>query len=233
MSSGPRPPLPGEVSRRALLAAGPALAASLVACADLLSRTEAASGWLVDPSLDRYRAVLDALAATVLPLELDGFPLRAPRRVSDRLLQLFPLERERRFLGLQRTLLLFDATELFPRVEGPIEATEREQLGAFGDPGVAAIEAELEAKRRREGEAWSAYRRRFAGEPQRFVEATLTAQRAYFELWGASPYVLRREFRNATRALILTTVYSLEEVWPAIGYAGPLVEAGGRREPRT
>lgn len=220
-------------SRRALLAGGSALAASLAACADLLSRTEIASRYLVDPALDAYRPVLDALAATLLPLEEERFPLHDAEPVTARLLELFALEEERRFLGLQKTLLLFDRVELFPFVDGPIEESERAEARAFGAPDYQALERELEEKRRREQKAWTTFSERLGPGSPRFTALALAERRAYLALWAESEFVLRREFRNTIRALFFSAVYSLDEVWAAIGYEGPLVGQAARQESGT
>jgi hypothetical protein len=63
---------------------------------------------------------------------------------------------------------------------------------------------------------------------RRFVDLSVERQRDYLQLWSTSAFVVRRQFHAAARALIMISAYSLDDLWQAIGYDGPLVER--RRE---
>lgn len=65
-----------------------------------------------DPPLEAYRPVLDALVGTVLPCERTDFHASASD-VGARLLTLFQLETDPRFLAVQNMLLYFDQTTSF------------------------------------------------------------------------------------------------------------------------
>jgi hypothetical protein len=178
--------------------------------------------------------VLEGLATAVLALEDPRFstlPNLAPAAIVERLLEMFPLEEERRYLGLQKTLLLFDTLELFANLSGPPRAVEEEALTAFEPVAPHELRAMLAAKRDREHERWRAFASGLEPGVTRFVSLPLAAKRAYYGLWGASDFLLRRELYSAIRALLFITVYSLDEVWPAIGYGGPLVGKAVPGEP--
>src|SRR5204862_8106375 len=119
--------MPPDFSRRDFLATCSVLAASLAACSGAGQRTRTAASFLADPALADYRAALRALIETVLPVSSPQFPLDAAT-VEARLLRMFPLEDERRFLGFQRTLVYFDQLDLAPHVAAPLLAAERTAL---------------------------------------------------------------------------------------------------------
>src|SRR5688572_14900655 len=110
-----------EFTRRDFLATCSVLAASLTACT---SGLRTAASFIADPAFDDYRASLRALIETVLP---PRFPITTDE-VERRLLRMFPLEEERRFLGFQKTLVYFDALDLAPHVAAPLLAAERVAL---------------------------------------------------------------------------------------------------------
>jgi len=47
--------------------------------------------------------------------------------------------------------------------------------------------------------------------------------RAYLDLWRRSGFLLKQQFYASARALVMISAYSMEVVWPAIGYDGPLL----------
>ncbi|MCC6556875.1 MAG: hypothetical protein IT372_28305 [Polyangiaceae bacterium] len=49
---------------------------------------------------------------------------------------------------------------------------------------------------------------------------------AHFERWGASADLLRRQIALAFRKLMSLVFYDRPEVWPHIGYEGPIFKAG-------
>ena len=42
-------------------------------------------------------------------------------------------------------------------------------------------------------------------------------------LWARSALGLRRRFYQSTKTLIMVATYSMDESWPIVGYAGPLL----------
>ena len=214
-----RPDAGVAVTRRQFLACCSALAAA--GCASVTSDTRSAYALLTDPPLADYDRVLDGLVRTVLPLEQPVFPVTGAQ-VKTRLLDLFRLERDPRFLLLQRSFVLFEQTDLCPqfaplanedqRIEGggpqrPRQGTK--DHGGHGDD--SAHDRELYA-----GFA-------NAGAPLGFTSLPLDRQREYFDLWRRSRFLLRREVHANARSLIMISAYSMSEVWAAIGYAGPLL----------
>ena len=167
---------------------------------------------LTDPALADYDEILGSLVRTVLPLEDRLFPVTRAQ-VQARLLHLFRLERDPRFLLLQRSFVLFDQTDLFPHFAPPanIEQDERRRT-----------------KNERETHDRDLYARFVGhGPPARFTALPLDRQREYFDLWRQSRFLLRREFHATARSLVMVSAYSMPEVWAVIGYAGPLLPGHG------
>jgi hypothetical protein len=200
------------LTRRKFLACCSALAAAGTGCASLAPDMRSAYALIVDPSLADYEPILRALIGTVLPLEVAAFPVTG-QQVEARLLRLFRLERDPRFLLLQRSFLLFDQTDLYPHF-APLTNEENDEGRRTKDEG-EAHDRELYA--------------RFAGhgEPARFTSLPLERQRAYFDLWRRSRFLLRREFHATARSLVMVSAYSMPETWAVIGYSGPLLPGHG------
>ena len=203
------------ITRRQFLACCSALSAAAgVACTTATRDTRSAYALVTDPPLTDYEQILDGLIQTVLPLELPTFPVTAPQ-IKARLLDLFHLERDSRFLLLQRSFMLFEQTDLFPH-SAPLSG-ERDRTEGPGtrDSG----------SRRDDVAHDGALYARFAqsGAPLRFTRLSLDRQRDYFDLWRQSRFVLRREFHATARSLVMLTAYSMPETWVVIGYGGPLL----------
>ncbi|MEA2163829.1 MAG: hypothetical protein QOK37_1956 [Thermoanaerobaculia bacterium] len=209
-----------EVSRRVFAGAVPLLVISLTNCAGAFGdRTRFAEAFIVDPDWPAYRPILGGLIRIILPLDEPNIPLHSPEPIEERLIAMFPLEKEQKFLGLQRTLVLFNQIDLFPIVSGPLlfeEARVRDD-----DRESASLTAGLMEEDRRSYRDFI-HAHSITGRP-RFEDLPGTAQQAYFALWRDSPSIVKRAFHSTMRALIMTTFYSMDEVWPSIGYAGPLV----------
>ena len=204
----------GDFSRRDFLAICSVLAAS--ACTTGL-RT--AASFLSDPAYDEYRPTLRALIETVLP---PRFPLDT-NEVEHRLLRMFPLEEERRFLGFQKTLVYFDALDLAPHVASPLIAAERVALDVPERLAEREFDALCEAKTRGDAQATEVF---FAqhGRATRFASLAPDVRAAWLRLWNASEYSVKRDFARSVRILVCVAAYSSDRVWPAIGYDGPLVD---------
>lgn len=64
-----------------------------------------------------------------------------------------------------------------------------------------------------------------AGTPTAFTDMDAVAQDRVLDGWRTSPLGLRRQVYKALRTLTASAYYARPEVWPALGYAGPLVAA--------
>jgi hypothetical protein len=205
-----------EFTRRDFLATCSVLAASLAACTTGL-RT--AASFIADPAFDDYRASLRALIETVLP---PRFPI-ATDEVERRLLQMFPLQEERRFLGFQKTLVYFDALDLAPHVAAPLLAAERVALDVPERLSEQEFDALCDAKTRIDAQSAEAFFSQF-GRAARFASLAPDARAAWLRLWNTSEFAVKRDFARSVRNLVCIAAYSSDQVWPAIGYDGPLVQ---------
>jgi len=216
------------LTRRKFLACCSALAAAGAGCASLAPDMRSAYALIVDPPLADYERIIRALIGTVLPLEVPAFPVTG-QQVEARLLRLFRLERDPRFLLLQRSFVLFDQTDLFPHFAPLAKAQKEEARGTKGE----GRQTQDEGRRTKdEGEAHDRdLYARFAahGAPARFTALPLDRQREYFDLWRQSRFLLRREFHATARSLVMVSAYSMPETWAVIGYAGPLLPGHGAR----
>jgi hypothetical protein len=191
-------------------------------CAGLAPRTRLAYILINDPPVEAYRPVLDALVAAVLPCERAEFPVTA-HDVGTRLLTIFDLETDPRFLAVQKMLLYFDETDLFPH-RLPLMAGERVAMDAR-ERGLD-VTAILEQK---EAADWRLHAS-FALEDdagRRFTALPLERRREYLDLWNRSEFLMSREFYASIRALVMIAAYSMDPVWAAIGYDGPFVARSG------
>ena len=211
-----------HLTRREFLTCCSALAVSGAACATLGPDTRSGYALLTDPPLANYEPILSALIRTVLPCEQNGFPVTA-EQVQARLLRMFELEGDPRFLLLQRSFVLFDQTDLFPHFR-PLAHEERRWRASPESSGPGQVFADDLSHDR---EQYAMFAR--AAAPSRFTALTLDRQREYFDLWRRSRFLLRRAFYATSRSLVLITAYSMDEVWPAIGYAGPLLPRAATR----
>lgn len=206
-------------TRRDFLSTCSVLAASLVACTGTGSGMRVAASFLADPSFDDYRAPLRALIETVLP---DRFPIDTDE-VQQRLLRMFPLEEERRFLGFQKTLVYFDALELAPHVAAPLLAAERIALDVPERFSEREFDALCDAKTGIDLQSTDAFFGQY-GRASHFASLPPVAREAWLRLWNASEFTVKRDFARSVRNLVCVAAYSSDRVWPAIGYDGPLVD---------
>ena len=206
------------LSRREFASLCAVLAAALTSCSDITTRTRTAAAFITDPPLGEYRDIIRALVETVLPIGAAGFPLDAAT-VEDRLLRMFPVDNETRFLGLQRTLVYFNELDLAPHAAAPVIAAERlaldvpERMNEREFRGLASARIASEI----------ALTRSFAGTTGTFAALPARRRVDWLNTWRESAFTVKRQFAQAMRALIHASAYSDEAMWPAIGYAGPLV----------
>jgi hypothetical protein len=198
----------------------PFAVAALVGCARVIyGPARFAESFVVDPAWNVYRPILHAIITTLLPLDDPAFPKISAESIEHRLTTLFPLEKEQKFLGLQRTIVLFDEVDLFNTFSGPLLAEEMKARDVAGRGGEwRTIAQEI---RDRDGEAF----RRFAAEENasRFIALAPHRRAQYLALWRDSASIVKRQFHSALKSLVMITTYSTDEAWSAIGYAGPLL----------
>ncbi|HKR62365.1 MAG TPA: hypothetical protein VJZ00_01435 [Thermoanaerobaculia bacterium] len=107
--------------------------------------------------------------------------------------------------------MLFEQVDLFPIASAPLVREEE----TARDGGHADVAQDVEAYKQ------FASAHAIEGETH-FTSLTSAAQRAYFDLWHRSAFVVKRAFHSAVRSMVLVTTYSDDATWPAIGYEGPL-----------
>lgn len=202
--------------RRDFLASCGALVLALSGCHSVLSRTQLANLELDDPHPDDYEPVLRALIETILPFEHPRFPRTSVADIQERLLALFPLEAERRYLVLQKGLMVFDRVDLFPLLQTPMVAEERALVNA-----TAVAIAERAAQ---DQGLYEEFRRSFRSDAESFTALQPHARAAYFRLWGQSAFNSKRLFYHSAKSLVMVTAYSMGDFWRVIGYAGPLLK---------
>ena len=206
------------LSRRLFLVACAGLIAPSAGCSSIGSRIRAAYAFGSDPPLAHYREILRALVRTVLPCEDRAFPVSDDVVVS-RLLELFELETDERFLAVQQTLIFFDDVELFAE-SAPFLEAERVAVDAEAR---STPPEQLRERSKYDAARYAEFAASHNRDARRFVHLTLADQRAYFALWGRSAFIVKRRFVAAARALIMVSAYSMDTVWAVVGYEGPIL----------
>ena len=206
------------LSRRTFLRSCSALALSAAGCARLSPQTRLAYALLSDPPFNAYHTILVGIIRAILPFERREFPA-TPDQVEARLLRLFELEQDPRFLVLQKTLMFFEQTDLFADL-APVDAELTARDARERGLDVAAVVSALRQQDRRLADAFA--RSRGDG-PLSFSALRLVQQREYFDLWRRSGFLVKQQFYASARSLVMISAYSMEEVWAAIGYEGPLL----------
>jgi hypothetical protein len=206
-------------SRRLFLQCCAAIVLAAPGCAPLGRRTRLAYTFINDPPLEAYRPVLDALVATVLPSERGDFPV-APSHVATRLLTLYQLETDSRFLTVQKMLLYFEETDLF---QNALPLIRQERLAIDAQEHRLDLDALLERKAALDRTLYVGFAAHDHSTEHRFSALTLPRRREYLNLWNTSEFLVRRQFYFSVRALVMIAAYSMEDLWAAIGYDGPLL----------
>ena len=205
-----------QPDRRSFLASCLALVGALSGCRSALSRTRYARLALDDPHPDDYQPVLDALIRTILPFDHPRFPRVTVEAVRARLLALFPLEEDRKYLAFQNGLMIFGELDLFPLLQAPLVSEERRLAGTS--------DGALATKARQDELLYAEFLRTSLPAGARPFTTLDASQRArYLRLWSRSGFDGKRLFYSASKTLAMVTAYSLGEFWSAIGYAGPLL----------
>lgn len=172
---------------------------------------------MTDPPLDQYALILGGLIQSILPCEHPQFPVTADT-VQSRLLTLFRLENDPRFLDLQRALVLFDQTDLFTNRLAPVE---REAVALDAAARSLNLAATLDASHAHDVGLYAT----FIGteDARRFTRLSIDRKREYLDMWRASGYLTKRQFYASARSLVMIAAYSMDPLWTAIGYAGPAI----------
>jgi hypothetical protein len=217
----PFPEITGSpaASRRLFLQCCAAIVLAAPGCAALGRRTRLAYTFINDPPVEAYRPVLDALVAAVLPSERADFPA-APSDVATRLLTLYQLETDPRFLTVQKMLLYFEETDLF---QDALPLIHQERLAIDAQERRLDLDALLETKAAVDRSLYAGFTARDESAEHRFSALTLPRRREFLNLWNTSEFLVRRQFYFSVRALVMIAAYSMEDVWAAIGYDGPLL----------
>lgn len=148
------------------------------------------------------------LVETLLPLGSPAFSNVTGAIVCERIESLYHLGESPAFVA---SLAAFMDPTLFPKYDAALFAAEQSV-----DPESNPTNMQIADAR--------AYR--LAGLPNEddFAHFTDRQRAVYVRLWPHSAFNTRRRFYQAVRFLTYAAFYSLPEVWPAIGYAGPLLQ---------
>lgn len=165
-----------------------------------------------DDALQRVtQTTLLNLIQTLLPFESPQFPQVTPQQLLQRLQLLFPVKATSEPQSMARTFALFDNLALFANPQ----AMPR-------DDGIA--DAEWQRIVATDQLAFRTLRQSLQQPHVRFQDLPLDKQRDYLALWMQSGVSIRRRFYRSTKALVMTTAYSMDSFWRAIGYDGPILD---------
>jgi hypothetical protein len=197
------------VSRRTFLKSSSVLGLALAGCSSFLPRARFAGLMVNDPHPDDYHPILLGLIETILPFDHPQFPVLTPDVIASRLLALFPIDRESRFLTLQKSLTFFNELDLFPHAFAPIAAEE---------PNEETVE-----KQALDEQLYLTFLASSPSAPACFTGLAIEQKRSYLRMWGQSGFLVKRQFYRSTKALVMISAYSMDELWKTIGYGGPLL----------
>ncbi len=208
------------VSRRSFLQAGALLGISLSGCRGFLSETRFVDAMLTDPHPDAYHPILNKLIRAILPFGHPQFPPISSETIEARLLSYFPVDDNVQFLPLQKSLIFFDATELFPQIFSPVENEERNDNAGENE---ATVESMIAAKRDHDKKLYESFVSSFTPSAHQYTELDLRQQREYLRLWGQSGFRIKRQFYRSLKSIVMITAYSTDDLWKVIEYEGPLL----------
>jgi hypothetical protein len=150
-------------------------------------------------------AVALSIVRAILPFEHPRFPVIAAADLRRRMYDLFSLDRDENFAA---TLGLFNSVGAWSNPPKPVIQIESV---LYGPPDVAHDV--------RSFESWSGT----ASVKRDFTDLDLADQRSYLSLWAQSSFGMRRRVYQSFKALVNATAYSMDAMWSAIGYEGPLL----------
>jgi hypothetical protein len=163
-------------------------------------------------------AALAALIRAVLPFDDTRFAAIKPATIQERLNALFGVSGDPQ---IRQNLAVFDALRLFAAPPPALLATEMETYPAI--PPEKSDASALAARQARDEKAYAAWHAPVSPQAQSFADLRLPEQRSYVMLWAHSALGTRRRFYASMKTLIMAATYSSDQVWPIIGYAGPIL----------
>lgn len=206
------------LDRRAFIEACSVVVVALTGCSRALSNARLGRLAINDPPRDEFMPVLRALIPTILPFEHPAFPALAPAVVEGRVLDLFPFDLDPDAANVRRALTIFNDTTLFPVIASPTTADERAANG--GGPAALAEKAVHDQA------LYATWSREFGrGTRETFIALAVEQRRGYLRLWSQSDFIARRHFYQSAKRLVMVAAYTTAELWTAIGYAGPVLQA--------
>lgn len=145
----------------------------------------------------------------MLPFAEDPFRAIGPAALEARTESLFHLTSQPLFAA---SLAAFSDVRTFPAVNPLVAALERKWYP----------DADIESGIASDARSFATFSRQHGVDD--FPALDQRARRAYTELWQRSAFGVRRRFYRSIRSVIFAAAYSLDSVWHAIGYAGPLLK---------
>jgi hypothetical protein len=174
-------------------------------------------------AVDTAETVFEAVVRAVLPSEDPRFAAILPAAVADRADHLFVLDQD---TAVQQNLVLFD--DLTEFVSPPPAIALGEPVLFPPSDAERNAPAAVAARIARDAAAYQVASAAWGGQAVLFTDLTPIGQRAYLLLWARSALGLRRRFYRSLKTLVMAATYSMDEVWPIIGYAGPLLHLPAR-----
>jgi hypothetical protein len=116
---------------------------------------------------------------------------------------------------LQRSLMLFNEVDLFPYIFKPI-ITEEKKSNPVDDPHISE-------KRRNDENLYNNFKKMPGLSAKQFCNLTPGLKQNYLKMWGQSGFMIKRQLYHSLKALVMISAYSMDEMWIAIGYEGPLL----------
>lgn len=150
---------------------------------------------------------LTPLVKSMLAFGADGFPDVEAEAVVGRIGALFELDGSSVFLG---SLAAFSDVASFSTGSGALFTAE----------SAAAVGVNVTALARSDARAFSVER---MPPSLSFGGLDAASRLRYLGLWERSAFSVRRRFFTSVRAITFVAFYSMPEVWPSIGYSGPLI----------
>jgi hypothetical protein len=147
---------------------------------------------------------------TILPFGSPRFPGVPVRMVAERIESLYHLAESPTFRG---SLSAFLSLRSFTAPDAALYAAERSETPD------ADIPAQTETDAR-------AYRLAALPDATEFAQLSYQQRSTYLGLWSRSAFNTRRRFYQSVRFITFAAFYSMPEVWPTIGYTGPLLQGG-------
>jgi hypothetical protein len=161
--------------------------------------------------------IFDGVVRAFLPSDDSRFASIAPAAVADRADRLFSLDQD---TAIQQNLVLFDDLTQF--VAPPPGVVQLEPVLFPPSNTERNVGAAVAARIARDANAYQVASGGWAGRAL-FTDLNLAGQRAYLMLWARSALGVRRRFYRSMKTLVMAATYSMDQVWPIIGYAGPLL----------